>query len=413
MKRIPAVLLAVALLLCPTCAAAETPKVSAASAILMEASTGRVLWEKDAHTPRLIASTTKLMTALVAVEHTPDLQKTVTVKHSHMAEGSSMYLRPGEEITLEALLYGLLLVSGNDAALALAEGCAGSVETFVGWMNEKAQELGMTDSRFANPNGLDAEGHGSSAYDLALLGREVLKNDVLAGMVGAKSVHIAGRSLRNHNKLLWRCEGCVGLKTGYTEAAGRTLVSAAVREGMTLVCVTLKAPDDWNDHQTLYNYGFSGWRMYPLTRAGKVLALLPTTGGIIPAVEAATGEVVAYPLTREERPTARLELPERLDAPVRKGARVGELQFYLNGEAIGSASLVCGAEVPRNAVPQRKGFLSWLFRRNAEKGVMDHGGTPAKAALRRRSLLTSGGREPHHSGSGDGERSPGLAGRSG
>lgn len=354
MRRFLAVVLAMTLLCPPACLAAHSPQVSAASAILMEASTGRVLWEKDAHTQRLIASTTKLMTALVAVEHAHDLQQTVTVKPEHMAEGSSMYLRPGEEVTLEALLYGLLLVSGNDAALALADGCAGSVDAFVEWMNEKAAVLGMADTHFANPNGLDADGHGSSAYDMALLGRAVLQNSVLSKIAGTKSIPIAGRSLVNHNKLLWRCEGCQGLKTGYTKAAGRTLVSAAVREGMTLVCVTLNAPDDWNDHQNLYQYGFSNWRMCPLIQQERTVSALPVTGSLLPTAEAVTKAAAAYPLTTNEQLTVRLELPERLEAPIKRGDRLGELSFWLAGERVFSVDLVCGETIPRNTVKKRE-----------------------------------------------------------
>ena len=255
MKKVVAVLLT-ACFLCPACYAAEAPTVSAASAILVDAATGRVLYEKDADTQRLIASTTKLMTALVAVESTPDLQRMVTVIPEYQAEGSSMYLAVGEEITLEELLYGLLLHSGNDAALAIAGGCAGDVETFVGWMNQWASEIGMSNTHFSNPNGLDAEDHYSTAYDMALLAREVLENDVLREMVATKSIHVAGRDLTNHNKLLWRYEGCGGMKTGYTMAAGRTLVSCATRNGQTLICVTLNAPNDWEDHEALFDYGF-------------------------------------------------------------------------------------------------------------------------------------------------------------
>ena len=158
MKRIFSFCIALCLL-CPVCCAAGIPKTSAASAILMDADSGRILYEKDAHTPRLIASTTKLMTALVAVESTPDLELIIPIKAEYQAEGSSMYLRPGEEVTLEALLYGLLLASGNDAALAIAGGCAGDLEIFVEWMNQRAESLGMKNTHFVNPNGLDEEEH--------------------------------------------------------------------------------------------------------------------------------------------------------------------------------------------------------------------------------------------------------------
>ena len=146
-----------------------------------------------------------------------------------------MYLRVGEKLTLKELLYGLLLASGNDAALAIAGGCAGSVETFVDWMNQRADSLGMKDTHFVNPNGLDDEDHYSTAYDMALLAQEILKNEGLKGLVATRSAHVAGRTLTNHNKLLWRYEGCIGMKTGYTDAAGRTLVSCAKRGEQTLI----------------------------------------------------------------------------------------------------------------------------------------------------------------------------------
>ncbi|MCI9157267.1 MAG: D-alanyl-D-alanine carboxypeptidase, partial [Lawsonibacter sp.] len=218
MKRLFSVILTGAVLLCPLTgvqAAGAAPGVSAASAVVMDAGTGRVLYEKDGHTRRLIASTTKLMTALVALESGHSLGETVTVAPEWTgAEGSSIYLRPREEITLEALLYGLLLRSGNDAALAIAGHCGGTVENFVSRMNVKARELGMADTSFANPNGLDAEGHYSTAWDMAILARACLENETLAKIAATKSITLDARTFTNHNKLLWRYEGCVGLKTG-------------------------------------------------------------------------------------------------------------------------------------------------------------------------------------------------------
>ena len=206
-------------------AVAEAVEVSATACVLMDADTGQVLYEKNGDKRMLIASTTKLMTALVALEQgTPS--QVITVTAAHMAEGSSMYLRPGEKLTLEELLYGLLLCSGNDAALALTE-CAGGVAPFVERMNEKAAALGMRNSHFANPNGLDDEAHYSTAYDMALLGCAAVNEPTLRRMVSTRTAVIGGRTLTNHNKLLSRLDGCVGLKTGYTKAAGRTLVSCA------------------------------------------------------------------------------------------------------------------------------------------------------------------------------------------
>lgn len=349
MKRVFTTLLAFSLL-CPACFAAEAPAVSAASAVLMDAESGRVLYEKDAHTPRLIASTTKLMTALVAVTST-NLDTVITMESEYQAEGSSMYLRLGEKLTLKELLYGLLLASGNDAALAIAGGCAGDVETFVGWMNEKAALLGMENTHFANPNGLDDEAHYSSAYDLALLGREVLKNETLAELVATKSVTVAGRSLSNHNKLLWRYEGCTGMKTGYTDAAGRTLVSSAERNGQSLICVTLKDPNDWDDHAKLLDYGFKTWPRHLLARAGKGFQTLPVSGSLLSQVLVATAAEVAYPLTEGERVKVWVTLPERVTAPVKKGAIAGKLTFRVKDNVVGETYLLYAADVPNDLPP--------------------------------------------------------------
>ena len=245
---------ALCLIFCITPAVAEALEVSATACVLMDADSGRVLYEKNGRQRMLIASTTKLMTALVALEQ-GTLTDVVTVTASHMAEGSSMYLRAGEKLTLETLLYGLLLCSGNDAALALTE-CAGGLVPFVALMNEKAAALGMADTHFANPNGLDDEEHYSTARDMAQLARAAVNEPTLLRMASTRQASIGGRTLTNHNKLLGRMEGCLGLKTGYTKAAGRTLVSCAEKDGRRLVAVTLRDGDDWNDHEALYRWGF-------------------------------------------------------------------------------------------------------------------------------------------------------------
>ena len=360
MKRFLSALLALCFL-CPACLAAEAPSVSAASAILMDAGSGRVLYAQDIHTRRLIASTTKLMTALVAVESTPDLDTRIKVKPEYQAEGSSMYLRVGEELTLKELLYGLLLASGNDAALAIAGGCAGSVETFVDWMNQRSESLGMKDTHFANPNGLDDEEHYSTAYDMALLAQEVSKNGELMALVSTRSAFVAGRSLTNHNKLLWRYEGCMGMKTGYTDAAGRTLVSCAKKGAQTLLCVTLKDRDDWQDHAALFDYGFDTYPTHLLARKDKVFRSLPVTGSLLPQVEVVTASDVVYPLAEGERVRAKIMLPELARAPVAKGAIAGRLTFLVGEEPVGETYLLYGADVPEN-VPEP----TTLFQRMKE-----------------------------------------------
>lgn len=242
------------LIFCITPAVAEALEVSATAAVLMDADMGQVLYEKNGDRQMLIASTTKIMTALVVLEHAaPD--DVITVTPDHMAEGSSMYLRAGETVRVEELLYGLLLCSGNDAALALTE-CAGGLTPFVALMNEKAAALGMAHTSFANPNGLDADGHYSTARDMAVLAAAAVENPTFRRICSSRSVTIGQRTMENHNRLLRQVEGCVGLKTGYTQAAGRTLVSCTERDGCRLVAVTLQDGNDWADHATLYDYGF-------------------------------------------------------------------------------------------------------------------------------------------------------------
>ena len=252
MKRLTvnvAAVLAAAILLMPC----QTYAVSAQYAVLMDGRTGRILYEKGADERSLIASTTKIMTALIICEQCNVLDRMRVPKEAVGIEGSSMYLREGEVLTLQELLYGLMLSSGNDAAVALAIYCGGTVEGFAQLMNDKARQLGMKDTHFENPNGLDSPGHYSTARDLAVLASYAMENPIFAKTVSTKTVTIGNRSLRNHNKLLWQVEGADGVKTGYTKAAGRILVSSAVRNGRRLICVTINAPNDWNDHALLLN----------------------------------------------------------------------------------------------------------------------------------------------------------------
>lgn len=339
-------------------------KISAASAVLMDGDTGRVLWERDSHTPRLIASTTKLMTALVALESGHSLEEVVTVAPEWAGvEGSSIYLRPGEEVTLETLLYGLLLRSGNDAALAIAGHCGGTVEEFVSQMNEKARALGMTNTGFANPNGLDAEGHRSTARDMAILARACLENEELAKIAATKSITLGTRTFTNHNKLLWRYEGCVGLKTGYTEKAGRTLVSAAKRDGMTLICVTLNAPSDWADHAALFDWGFANYQARPLSKAGARAGQLPVSGGLSPVCPVELGADLTAALAPDETVETAWELAEAaLAAPASAGTQVGEAVYYVDSEELARIPLVAGADVPCD-LAGASGWLNGIWAR--------------------------------------------------
>lgn len=317
------------------------PGNSAACAILVDGDTGRVLYEKRPHERRLIASITKLMTALVAVESTPDLGLEVEIQREWtLAEGSSMYLREGETLTLETLLYGLLLSSGNDAALAVAGACAGEVETFVDWMNQRAESLGMEDTHFVNPNGLNHEEHYSTAYDMALLARECLAHSELVEIMSTRSTTRQGHSFANHNKLLWQYEGCIGMKTGYTQMAGRTLVSAAEREGQRLICVTLSDPEDWKDHAALLDYGFSAYPRHVLALEGKRFRTLPVTGSLVRQVAVETSHDLFYPLSQTEKVRAVIDLPKEVKAPVEAGTIAGSLSFWVGEEELGSVYLI-------------------------------------------------------------------------
>ena len=357
MKRWCALLLVLSLLVLPVYGA--EPTLSAHSAILIERESGRVLYEKNARERRSIASITKLMTALVAVELHPDLSSVVTVKREWTgAEGSSMYLKPEEELTLEALLYGLLLSSGNDAALAIAGYCAGDIETFVEEMNKKAAQLGMNDTHFANPNGLDDPQHYSTAADMAILARAVLEREELRVIASTRSVSIAGRTLVNHNKLLWRYEGCTGLKTGYTDEAGRTLVSSALRDGQELIAVTLNAPNDWADHAALFDYGFT---CYPrtLVKAAGEWVDIPVANSLCRFVRAGTAAEFYYPLAQGEEPEQTIQAPQQVTAPVLAGFPAGRVVITLNGDEIAQLPLLYETGAASNLAP--KGWLARLF----------------------------------------------------
>lgn len=358
MRRVIAFFLAAAMFAVPAHAAGNV-STSASAAILMDGESGRVLYAHNADERRPIASITKLMTALVAVELCPDLSAEVTVRQEWTGiEGSSMYLKPGEKLTMEALLYGLLLSSGNDAALAVAGSCCETVEDFVAAMNGTAARLGMTNTHFANPNGLDDTEHYSNARDMALLAQAVLAQEPLRRIAGTKTITIAGRYLSNHNKLLWRYEGCTGLKTGYTDEAGRTLVSSAKRDGQELIAVTLNAPNDWSDHAALFDYGFSS---YPRTLAveGDRSWLIPCSGSLGRFVAAGTGADVFYPLAEGESLSVEVSLPQQTEAPVCAGEQAGELICSLGAEVVLRVPLYYQSGADDDRAP--KGWLARLF----------------------------------------------------
>lgn len=344
MRKFTGILLSLALIFAVKIPAQAELAVSAKAAILMHADSGRVLYEKNADEHMLIASTTKIMTAIVVLEHC-ELDDLVEVdSRSAGIEGSSMYLKAGESYTVEDLLYGLLLVSGNDAASALALHVADSMEEFAELMNAKAAELGMTESSFKNAHGLDEEGHYSTARDMAKLAAYCIGNEDFARIAGTVSHTVGEQTLVNHNRLLREYDGCLGLKTGYTMAAGRTLVTCAERDGARYVCVTLNDPADWDDHKALYDWAFANYSFAEVIPAGLSYEV-PLISGAEMTAPAET-EGAAYALIQNgESYDMELELPAFAFAPISEGDRAGRAVACSDGQEIASVRIVYSEDV--------------------------------------------------------------------
>lgn len=343
-------------------AVAVGPTNSAVSAVLIDCDSGRVLYEKNPNEKRLIASITKLMTALVAVESCPDLSQRVKIKPEWVgAEGSSIYLRAEEELNLETLVYGLLLQSGNDAAVAIAGYCGkGEIDRFVEWMNLRAQDLGMKNTHFQNPNGLNHDAHYSTAGDMAKLAVACMKNETIAKIVATKSISLEGRTFVNHNKLLWQYPNCVGMKTGYTQLAGRTLISSAKKDGQTLAVVTLCDPDDWKDHKNLLEYGFQTFPKKTFIQTGDELAYLPVEGSLVRSVAVYAKDSISYPVAEGEKTKIKVDLPETVQAPITKGEIAGKVSLTVDGKVVGESYLLYGASLSRDTVVANQGIRNML-----------------------------------------------------
>lgn len=297
--------------------------------VVYDAWSGEFLYEKNADAPMKIASTTKLLTALVAAEEL-DPEALVEIQVAHTAvEGSKMYLRAGEKRTVRELLCGLLLASGNDAAMALAD-AAGGQEAFVKLMNEKAAALGCRDSLFENPAGLDGENHHATAHDLALIAEAAFSNDLVCEISGMRHAVFDGHEMRNHNKLLWKSDACIGGKTGYTKAAGRCLVSLFNAEGRRIIIVTLHDADDWQNHLTLFETYSADIRLTGI----RLSADLPVVNGEIPYVT--LHAAVSLPLRTGEKKkiAAALYAPHFFYAMPRDTDDAGYFELLLGGRTV-------------------------------------------------------------------------------
>jgi len=340
--------------------------INARSAIVMDFESGRVLFEKNAYQKRPMASTTKVMTAIVALEN-GNLDDIVTVsRNAASIHGSLMHLRAGEELTLRELLYGLLLCSGNDAAIAIAEHIGGSVEEFCRMMNEKAKEIGAVNTNFVTPHGLDETGHYSTAYDMALITRYALRNPVFNEIVKTTAIQIGGRYLQNTNEMLTSYPGADGVKTGYTGKAGRCLITSATRDGRRFISVVLYCDSREQramSSKKILDYAFSQYYPHTVIKS-EYMGTLPVIKGFEETVPIYVEKTITMPLSDSEAENlyTKISLPEYVYAPVSEKTPVGTLSVYLGDEILCESPIRAGKSVKQKTVLQHliDVFIEWM-----------------------------------------------------
>lgn len=340
----------------------QTCDVSAHSAVLIEASDGTVIYEKDAHRKLPMASTTKIMTAVVALA-TGDISREVKIDcRACGVEGSSIYLKPNEVLTLEDLLYALMLESANDAAAAIAYEISGGIEEFASLMNETAAKIGLSGTHFTNPHGLDNEAHYTTAYDLGKLTAYAMSNTEFQKIVSTykKIIPLCGedgvRVLINHNKLLKMSDDVIGVKTGFTKHSGRCLVSAAEKDGVCVIAVTLNAPDDWNDHLAMHKLGFAEYESKSLAKPGEFVVKLPCSGAPDGFITARNRDALTHTMPHSADFTYSIEAQRPLLPQIDDGQEVGRVVFFSNGKEIGSVALYSDMSVEEP--PEKHRFLN-------------------------------------------------------
>lgn len=356
----------------------KPPAINAQAAVVVEESSGRVLYEKNATQKRSIASTTKIMTAIVALENADIDEEIVISKRAAGIGGSVIGLQTDQRYTMKEMLYALLMVSANDAAIAIAEHIGGTVEDFSKMMNTKAVSLGMDKSHFVSPHGLDRENQYSTAYDMAIITIEALKNPLFAEIVSTKSSYIPGHNLYNTNELLGNCPGVDGVKTGYTGKAGRCLVTTVKREDMRLISVVLGSPTRTaraNASRDLINYCFDSFSMHKLLNAGDVYAEVPVYRGIEGCVSLKADESIVMPLSKAEVEMLKMNrsVPELLNAPVYAGTDTGFIEYEVNGKVLAGSILKVSKDIRRKTMldylkdvlyswgkVMREGMFSWV-----------------------------------------------------
>lgn len=352
--------------------------VSAKSAVLMCADSGSILFAKDENEPLPMASTTKIMTSLLTLENIEAFGNREIEITDEMVrvEGTSMGLKAGNIVTLEALVQGMMTVSGNDAANAAALSVAGNTEVFVDKMNEKAKLIGMKNTVFCTPSGLDKDNHHSTAYDMAVLGACAMENENFARIVSQKSmkVHFVNPdkyvSMKNHNKLLRLYGDCIGIKTGFTKAAGRCLVACAQRNGAKLICVTLNDPNDWDDHIKLFNYGFDNVSVKTFDDSNYCVDI-PINDSKINYIKGKCSSVFEVCIKKgdEDKIKREIEIPETCKLPIESGQILGNVVYYLNGRIVGKNPIISTESIgyqrdekKENLFDVIKKFFSNIFR---------------------------------------------------
>jgi len=348
-------------------AASEGVTVSASGAVLIDSNTGRILYSLNPHKKLPMASTTKIMTALIAIEY-GKLDEVVKIKRNSVGiEGSSIYLYENEEITLRDLIYGLMLRSGNDAAVAIATHVSGSVENFAELMNKKAKEIGAQNTSFKNPHGLHAKDHYTTAYDLALITREAMKHHEFKEISKTK-LWKADRETNNYfynkNKTLWQYEGGDGVKIGYTQAAGRCLVSSATRNGIQLIAVVLNDNNWFNDCYRLLDYGFENYKPSVIYSKGQYIEKIQVVNGNKENIELIAKSDLILPLIEgdKEKLKISIDIPKQIHAPIIKGQEIGNIKVYLDGQLISYEKLISRDKVEEKSVLDRvKSFISNIF----------------------------------------------------
>ena len=339
------------------------PNVTATAAVVIEASTGHVIYSRNADQRMYPASTTKMMTLIMALE-SGKMDDIVTIgSGADGIQGSTLWLNHGENIPLRELLYGMIMVSGNDAAVAVAEHIDGSVLNFTAHMTKRAKELGATGTQFTNPHGLPADNHYTTAHDLALMAAHGYKLPEFEEIVTAKEksyywIHDFPKIIRSENQMLWLYNGANGVKTGYTDAAGRCLISAAKRDGIQIIAVVLDSEYMWNDSIQLLDYGFQNVKFEKLIKADEVVKNIPVMSGRKKSVQVKTTGEIVMPIFGNDEPYEIIyDLPKVLNAPVINGQKVGKVRIMYGDKEAAAVDIVATADI------EQKSFFRWFLQR--------------------------------------------------